>query len=317
MKKLKLGVVMDPIHHITIEKDTTFAMLLEAQQRGYDLHYFELADLFLEDGTVFGLSHTLTVRDDPADWYTLNNPQKIPLSTLDILLMRKDPPFDTEYIYATYLLEHAEKDGVLVVNRPQSLRDANEKLFTSWFTQCTPPSLVSRRIPLLMAFLDKHQEVVFKPPEGMGGDRVFRIKKGDWNTQVILETLTARQTQYVIAQSFIPEITAGDKRVLMIDGTPIPYALARIPKAGDSRGNLAAGASYEGRELTARDRWIAEQVGPILREKGLLFVGLDIIGDYLTEINVTSPTCVRELDKLFNLNIAGLFLDVLEKKRAS
>lgn len=316
MKKLQLGVVMDPIEHITTYKDTTFAMLLEAQRRGYTLHYFELADLFFEESTVFGLSHTLTVQDHPVNWFTLSNPQKIPLSNLDILLMRKDPPFDTEYVYATYLLEHAEKDGVLVVNRPQSLRDANEKLFTTWFPQCTPPSLVSRRIPLLMEFLQKHGEVVFKPPEGMGGDRVFRIKKGDWNTQVILETLTAKETQFVIAQSFIPEITSGDKRVLMIDGTPIPYSLARIPKAGDSRGNLAAGASYEGRELTARDRWIAEQVGPLLREKGLLFVGLDIIGDYLTEINVTSPTCVRELDNLFNLNIAGLFLDVLEKKRS-
>ena len=292
-------------------------MLLEAQKRGFEIHYFELANLFLQNGNPYGLSQRLTVRDDNQDWFTLSLPQRISLEDLDLLLMRKDPPFNAEYIYATYILERAQAKGVLVANDPQSLRDANEKLFTAWFAQCTPPTLVSRNHKLLLQFLDEHNEVVFKPPEGMGGNRVFYVKKGDLNTNVILETLTENQSHYIIAQQFIPEIISGDKRILMINGEPIPYALARIPHQGDLRGNLVAGASYEGRELTARDKWICEQVGPTLRKKGLLFVGLDVIGDYLTEINVTSPTCVRELDHLYNLNIAGTFFDALEKKLSS
>jgi glutathione synthase len=314
MQTKKLGIIMDPIAQIKVHKDTSFAMLLEAQRRGFEIYYFELKDLFLDQGVAKGLSRRLTVKDDPNQWFTLSSPEKIALGELDILLMRKDPPFDAEYIYATYILERAQAAGALVVNNPQSLRDANEKLFTAWFAQCTPPTLVSRSHDLLLAFLAEHNEVVFKPPEGMGGSRVFYVKKGDINTNVILETLTQHQTHYIIAQRFIPEITRGDKRILMIDGEPVPYALARIPHQGDLRGNLVAGASYEGRELTERDRWICSQVGPTLREKGLLFVGLDVIGDYLTEINVTSPTCVRELDHIYNLNIAGLFFDVLEKR---
>jgi len=314
MKKIKLGVVMDPIAHIKVPKDTTFAMLLEAQRRNYEIHYFELKDLFLENGIAFGFSHKIEVHDNSTDWFSLSAPQKINLTTLDVILMRKDPPFDTEYIYATYLLEHAQKGGTLVLNNPQSLRDANEKLFTAWFPDCTPPTLVSRNSELLVAFLDQYQDVIFKPPEGMGGNRVFRVQKGDVNTNVILETLTYEQSRYILAQRFIPEIIHGDKRILLINGEPIPYALARIPKTGDIRGNLAAGASYEGRELTTRDRWICAQVGPTLRKKGLFFVGIDVIGDYLTEINVTSPTCIRELDHLFHLNIAGLLFDAIEQE---
>lgn len=313
MTQRKLGVVMDPIADIKVYKDSTFAMLLEAARRDYLIYYFELKDLILENGQAKGLAHILNVKDDPSHWFTLaSTPQLIALETLDIILMRKDPPFDTEYIYATYILERAQALGVRVVNNPQSLRDANEKLFTAWFPECTPPTLVSRNYDVLLDFLDKHNEVVFKPPEGMGGNRVFYVKKNDLNTHVILETLTQHQTHYVIAQRYIPEIVQGDKRILMIDGEPVPYALARIPQKGDLRGNLAAGASYEGRELTPRDRWICTQVGPKLREKGLLFVGLDVIGDYLTEINVTSPTCIRELDSLFNLRIAGILFDALE-----
>jgi len=310
----RLGVVMDPIGSINIKKDSTFAMLLEAQARGWELHYMELGDLFLRDGVAFARRRSLKVFEDSSRWFEFGPETTSALSELDVILMRKDPPFDMEYVYATYLLEQAEAAGVLVVNKPRSLRDANEKLFTAWFPQCTPPTLVTRRSTLIRDFLAEHQDIILKPLDGMGGASVFRLRREDPNVNVVLETLTHKETHYAMAQRFIPDITQGDKRILMIDGEPIPYALARIPAAGETRGNLAAGGTGTGVALSERDRWICREVGPALRERGLLFVGLDVIGDYLTEINVTSPTCVRELDKLYGLHISAQQLDVITKR---
>ncbi|HIE55495.1 MAG TPA: glutathione synthase [Chromatiaceae bacterium] len=313
---IRLGIVMDPIESITVEKDSSFAMLLEAQKRDWNLSYLTMDDLLLRDHRALGHMTPLRVRDDPRDWSTLGTPETRPLDELDVILMRKDPPFNMEYIYATYLLEQAEARGTLVVNRPRALRDANEKLYTAWFPACTPATLVSRRHEDLLSFLEEHHDLVLKPLGGMGGESIFRVKRGDPNTHVILETLTARGQRYIMAQRFIPEISEGDKRILLIDGEPVPYALARIPKAGETRGNLAAGGTAKGVELSDRDRWIAQQVAPRLREAGILFAGLDVIGDYLTEINVTSPTCIRELDKLYDLNIAAQLMDRIEKQLA-
>lgn len=310
---LKLGVVMDPIGSINVKKDSTFAMLLEAQRRGWEIFYMEQRDLWLRDGAARARVRALRVQDNPEHWFEFGVEREQALAELDVLLMRKDPPFDMEYIYTTYILERAEAAGVLVLNKPQALRDANEKLFTAWFPQCTPPTLVTRDKTRLRAFLNEHADIILKPLGGMGGASIFRLRAGDPNVNVAIETLTAHETRYVMAQRFIPEISAGDKRILLVNGAPVPYALARIPAPGETRGNLAAGGSGVGVELSARDRWICEQVGPMLREKGLLFVGLDVIGDYLTEINVTSPTCIRELDALYGLNIAGTLLDVIEK----
>ncbi len=309
-----LGVVMDPIESITIRKDSTFAMLLEAQARAWSLQYMQQGDLYLADGRAFAAMRSLTVADDPAGWFELGPAIERPLAELDAVLMRKDPPFDMEYIYSTYLLEKAAEEGCLIVNRPNSLRDCNEKLYTGWFPQCSPPTLVTRDIGRLRVFLEQQGDVVAKPLDGMGGSMVFRISLGEPNTGVILETLTNQGQRTIMAQRFIPEYTEGDKRILLIDGEPIPYALARIPAKGEGRANLAAGGTGVGVELSARDRWICEQVGPALRERGLLFVGLDVIGDYLTEINVTSPTCIRELDAIYGLNISGVLLDALEKR---
>ena len=311
---IKLGIVMDPIGGIKIAKDSSFAMLLAAQARGWELGYMELDDLFLYDGRAYGHLRPLHVRDDPKDWFTLGEGQHVPLSGLDLILMRKDPPFNLEYITATYLLERAEAEGVLVMNKPRSLRDANEKLFTAWFPQCCPPTLVARRDGLLRAFWREHRDIILKPLDGMGGASIFRAREGDPNFSVIVETLTEHGRRYVMAQRFIPEISQGDKRILLVDGEPVPYALARIPAPGETRGNLAAGGRGEGVALNSRDRWICSQVGPVLQERGLLFVGLDVIGDYLTEINVTSPTCIRELDKLYHLDIAGTLMGALEGK---
>ncbi len=310
----RLGVVMDPIGSINIKKDSTFAMLLEAQARGWELHYMELGDLFLRDGVAFARRRSLKVFEDSSRWFEFGPETTSVLSELDVILMRKDPPFDMEYVYATYLLERAEAAGVLVVNKPRSLRDANEKLFTAWFPQCTPPTLVARRAALIRDFLAEHQDIILKPLDGMGGASVFRLRREDPNVNVVLETLTHKETRYAMAQRFIPEITQGDKRILMIDGEPIPFALARIPAAGETRGNLAAGGTGVGAPLSERDRWICREVGPVLRERGLLFVGLDVIGDYLTEINVTSPTCIRELDKLYGLHISAQLLDVIANR---
>lgn len=306
-----LGVVMDPIGSIKYHKDSTLAMLFAAQARGWDLYYMEMGDLAMRDGTAYATMRKLSVFADANRWYELGEPQHSPLHQLDVILMRKDPPFDMEYIYATYLLEYAERKGTMVVNRPQSLRDANEKVFTARFPQCSPPTLITRQANQLRQFIEEHEEVILKPLEGMGGASIFKVGKHDPNTSVIIETLTAHGNQYAMAQRFIPEITTGDKRILLIDGQPIPYALARIPAKGELRGNLAAGGHGVGVELSERDRWICSQVAPTLKEMGLIFVGLDVIGDYLTEINVTSPTCIRELDNQYSLDIAGQLMDAI------
>ncbi len=311
---IQLGVVMDPIGSIKAYKDSTLAMLLEAQARGWTIRYMEQGDLFLRDGQALARQRGLKLFDDAKHWFEWGEETTGPLSALDIILMRKDPPFDMEYIYTTYLLERAEDAGVLVTNKPRSLRDANEKLFTAWFPQCTPPTLVTRAAEQIRGFLAEHDDIVIKPLGGMGGESVFRLRRGDPNTNVAIETLTARESHYAMAQRFLPEITQGDKRILLVDGEPIPYALARIPAPGETRGNLAAGGTGVGVPLSERDHWICAQVGPVLREKGLLFVGLDVIGDYLTEINVTSPTCIRELERLYNLHISARIMDALASR---
>lgn len=311
---IKLGIVMDPVSQINIKKDTSFAMLLEAQARGWELHYMELSDLYLWDGRAYAHTRTIEVERNPDQWYKFISQEDISLSEINVILMRKDPPFNQEYIYATYLLEQAERAGCLIVNKPQSLRDANEKLFTAWFPQCCAPSLVTRDPQRIRLFLQEHGEIIIKPLDGMGGASIFHVRKNDPNLSVILEIMTEHAGRYIIAQRYLPEIANGDKRILLIDGEPVPYALARIPAQGETRGNLAAGGRAEGRELTERDWWIANQVGPTLRDKGLIFVGLDVIGDYLTEINVTSPTCVQELDQLFELNISAKLMDTIQHK---
>ncbi len=310
---IKIGIVMDPIEGIKINKETSFAMLLEAQSRGWELYYMEMSDLYLRDGRSGARMRRLEVERNEDEWFRFIEEKDCPLDELDVILMRKDPPFDSEYIYATYLLERAEERGVLVVNKPRSLRDANEKLFTAWFTQCCAPTLVARDSKMLRAFLKEQGEIILKPLDGMGGTSIFRLKDGDINLSVVLEIMTQHNSQFVMAQRYLPEIAGGDKRILLINGEPVPYALARIPAKGESRGNLAAGGRGEGRELTERDRWICSQVGPTLKEKGLIFVGLDVIGDFLTEINVTSPTCVQELDRQYGLNISGLLMDQIEQ----
>ncbi len=311
---MKIGFVMDPIGSITIKKDSTFAMLLAAQARGWSLRYIELNDLFVRDGITYARNREISVREDPKDWYTLGDEETVPLHSLDVVLMRKDPPFDMEYVYATYMLERAEEAGLLVVNKPQSLRDANEKMFTAWFPQCCPPTLVSRDSARLKEFLSEQKDIVIKPLDGMGGASIFRLGRGEPNVNVIFETLTRHGTRFAMAQRFIAEISKGDKRILLIDGEPVPHGLARVPAEGDLRGNLAAGAKGVGADLSQRDKWICAQVGPELKRRGLLFVGLDVIGEFLTEINVTSPTCIRELDALYGLDIAGKLMNLIERK---
>ena len=311
---IKLGVVMDPIASINLKKDSTFAMLLAAQSRGWSLYYMELNDLSVSDGLALARARKVSVQDDAKNWFDLEEPESLQLNELDVILMRKDPPFNMEYIYATYILELAERQGTLVVNKPQTLRDANEKLSTSWFPQCIAPTLVSRSQQQFVDFLKQHKDLILKPLHGMGGTSIFRVREGDVNTNVIIETLTEQQTRYAMAQKFIPEIDQGDKRILLVDGEPVPYALARVPAEGESRGNLAVGGTGVGVPLSDRDRWICAEVSPTLVEKGLMFVGLDVIGDYLTEINITSPTCIRELDKLYGLDIAGQLMDAIENK---
>ncbi|MBO2598128.1 glutathione synthase [Shewanella algae] len=312
---IKLGIVMDPIKDINIKKDSSFAMLLAAQSRGYELFYMEMQDLALLQGEAWAKMRPLKVQEDPTDWYQLGEATDTPLKELDVILMRKDPPFDTEYIYATYMLERAEEAGVLIVNKPQSLRDANEKLFTAWFSQFTPTTLVSRDPQRLRAFHAQHGDVILKPLDGMGGTSIFRVKQDDPNLGVIIETLTDYGQNYAMAQVFIPEITKGDKRILVIDGEPVPYCLARIPKKGETRGNLAAGGSGVAQPLSESDWAIARALGPELKKRGLIFVGLDVIGDKLTEINVTSPTCIKEIEAAFDVNITGMLMNAIEQRQ--
>ena len=314
---LKVGVVMDPIEAISYKKDSSLAMLWAAQRKGWELHYMEQQHLFLRDGQVKAQMAPLQVAMDPNNWFERGEYVTRDLTDLDVILMRKDPPFDNEFIYSTHLLAMAEAQGTLIVNRTGSLRDFNEKLFATHFPQCCPPVMVTRRADLIRQFHAEHKDVILKPLDGMGGSSIFHVREDGTNLGVIIETLTAHGTQTIMAQKYIPEIKQGDKRILMINGEPVPYALARIPMAGETRGNLAAGGRGEGRPLSDRDRWIAEQVGPTLREKGLLFVGLDVIGDYLTEINVTSPTCIRELDDQFNLDIGMELMNCIEQELAS
>ncbi len=305
---------MDPIESINFKKDSSLAMLWAAQDRGWALLYLRPSQLFLKDGKARAISQPLKVFRDEQRWFELGEESAINLGDLDAILMRKDPPFDNEYIYNTYILEAAEKEGVLVVNKPASLRDCNEKIFATHFPQCCPPHLVTADASLLKAFHRQHQDVIFKPLDGMGGSLIFRLKADDPNVSVIIEALTKLGTQTIMAQKFIPDIANGDKRILIVDGEPMPYGLARIPAQGETRGNLAAGGTGVPSALTPRDYWICEQVIPTLKEKGLLFVGLDVIGDYLTEINVTSPTCIREIDNVHHLNIADKLMSAIEKR---
>ena len=311
---LKIGIVMDPIDNINYKKDSSLAMLWAAQDKGWDIWYMEQQHLFIDNGVAMAQMAPLTVARNPDKWFERSAYQRLELSSLDIILMRKDPPFDNEFMYSTHILEMAERNNTLVVNPPQRLRDCNEKLFATQFPQCCPEVLVSRDSTQLKAFHAKHKDVIFKPLDGMGGTSIFRVQEDGVNLGVILETVTKYNTEMIMAQRFIPEIADGDKRILMIDGEPVAYALARIPTNGETRGNLAVGGRAEGRELSERDRWICAQIGPALREQGLIFVGLDVIGDYLTEINVTSPTCIRELNDQFELDIGADLINAIEKK---
>lgn len=311
---IKLGIVMDPISEINIKKDSSFAMLMAAQERGYQLFYMEMADLAMVNGLAMANMRPLTVFNDASKWFELGEATDTPMSELDVILMRKDPPFDTEFIYATYMLERAEEQGVLIVNKPQSLRDANEKLFTAWFSEFTPETIVTRDAKRIRAFHQAKGDIILKPLDGMGGTSIFRVKQDDPNLGVIIETLTSYGQQYAMAQAFIPEITQGDKRILVVDGEPVPYALARIPMKGETRGNLAAGGSGVAQPLSDSDWAIARAIGPELKKRGLIFVGLDVIGDKLTEINVTSPTCIREIQAAFDVDITGRLMDAIEAR---
>ncbi len=313
-KSLKIGIVMDPIRSITPKKDSSLAMLLEGSRRGAELHYFEQQHLRMLSGKPIGISTEITVRDNVDDWFDLGQQREVDLGELDVILMRKDPPFNMEYVYTTYILDRASLAGALVVNAPQALRDMNEKAYTAWFPDCTPLTLVTRSMQQMKAFLAEHGRIVVKPLDGMGGRSIFVIQKGDNNANVIFETLTDYGQRFAMAQVFIPEITAGDKRILLIDGEPVPYALARIPTGDDNRGNMVAGATTRGQPLSAADLKICAAVGPVLRDQGVLFAGIDVIGDFMTEVNVTSPTGIRELDREFDLNIAGTMFDAIERK---
>ncbi|MFQ5609001.1 MAG: glutathione synthase [Woeseiaceae bacterium] len=311
---LRVGVVMDPIGSITPYKDSSFAMLLEASRRGAAIHYFEQRDLKIIGGVALGKSHELHVHDDNEDGFEMGPATELVLGELDTILMRKDPPFDMEYVYTTYVLDRAQEAGALVVNHPQALRNINEKAYSAWFPEITPLTLITRSMDDLTAFLAEHGQAVFKPLDGMGGRSVFVVDKHDKNANVVVETLTEYGSRFAMAQQFIPEISAGDKRILLIDGEAVPHALARVPSDEDHRGNIVAGASTHGQALSDRDREICERVGPALRDAGVIFAGIDVIGDYMTEVNVTSPTGIRELDTAFGLNIAGLVFDAIESK---
>ena len=310
----KLGIVMDPIESITPYKDSSLAMMLEAQRRGWQIYYFRLDDIYLDNGIAMGQFKTLTLYDDNDHWFDYGDAGECRLDTLDTILMRKDPPFDLEYIYCTYMLEQAEENGTLIVNKPSSLRDCNEKLFTRVFPQCCVETLVSRKPATLKRFIEQHRDVIIKPLDGMGGRSIFRLQLGDPNTNAIIEAVSRDATSQSMVQRYIPEISEGDKRILLIDGVAVPYALARVPAPGENRGNIAAGASTRGQPLSERDQWLCDQVGPELRARGLIFVGIDVIGDFITEINVTSPTGVRELDNNFDINISADLFACIERR---
>jgi glutathione synthase len=311
---IRLGVIMDPIKSIHFHKDSTLGMLLAARARGWTLYYMEQGDLFLRDGRCLAEMAPLDVMNDEQVWYHCGGKEVRPLDELNVVLMRKDPPFDMEFLYTLHLLEHVQAMGTAVVNAPSALRDMNEKLFAAWFTDCCPPTLVSRNMTQLAAFVREHGDTILKPLDGMGGTSVFRVTQGDPNTSVILETMTRNNRQTIMAQRYLPEIVEGDKRIILVDGEPVPYALARIPAPGETRGNLAAGGTGKVVELSERDRWICNRVGPVLRKRGVLFAGLDVIGDYLTEINVTSPTCLREIDKDRGSDIGGQLMDAIQTR---
>ncbi|RUO52394.1 glutathione synthase [Pseudidiomarina homiensis] len=312
---MKLAMIMDPIASVKTYKDTSFRLLLEAQARGYECHYLEMHDLSLVQGQPMARSRTVKVVDQPDDFYQLGEVVEQPLADFDVIMMRKDPPFDTEYVYATYMLELAEQAGALVVNKPQSLRDCNEKLFTAWFADLTPPTIVTRRAEQIRAFHQEHQDIILKPLDGMGGASIFRVGADGNNLGVIIETLTAHGTRYAMIQRYMPEIKDGDKRILIIDGEPMPYSLARVPSAGETRGNLAAGGSGRPQPLSDSDWELARRVGPELKRRGLFLVGLDVIGDRITEINVTSPTCMREIEAAYDINIAGQLFSAIEARK--
>jgi glutathione synthase len=312
---IQLGVLMDPLSTVNVKKDSTLAMVEEAQARGWQVHYFEQQDLFVRDGRALINARPLTLALDSDPFYKLGPARVLEASALNVILMRKDPPFDMEYVYCTYLLELARATGVLVVNDPTALRGTNEKVAISRFPQCAPPTLISRDAARLREFIADQGEVVLKPLDGMGGRSVFRVDQRSPNVNVIIETLTERGHRFAMAQRFVPDIgTTGDKRIILVDGIPAPGALARIPAPGESRGNLAAGAAGRAAPLTERDRWLCDQIGPSLKQSGILFAGLDVIGDYVTEVNVTSPTGIREIDRFFGLRVAALLLDSIEER---
>ena len=312
---MKLGIIMDPIGKINIEKDSSFAMLLAAQKCGWDLLYMELSDLYMDNDIPIARMRNLEVNNDSKKWYSLSDHTVENLCTLYIILMRKDPPFSLEYIYSTYILEHAQRLGVLVVNNPTALRSVNEKFYITYFPNCIPPTRVSKDTEILLDFVKEQNSAIVKPLDSMGGNGIHHITELNEKTKTILQSATKNNSEYVMAQKFLPEISDGDKRILLIGGKPVPYALSRIPKNSNSKGNLAQGATGKGVELNARDKWICEQVGPKLNDMGLIFVGIDIIGDYLTEINVTSPTCIRELENIFEIDIANRLINFLEKHK--
>jgi glutathione synthase len=313
-----LAVVMDPIAKIKYAKDSTLAMLIAAQAHGFELFYLEQRDLALRDGKACARVRPLTVRADPASWHTLGEARVAPLGEFDCILMRKDPPFDTEYVYSTYILERAEDQGALVVNRARGLRDMNEKVYTAWFPECCAPTLITREMSDMDAFLREQDKIVCKPLDGMAGRSIFVVARDDKNSHVIFETLSDYGQRFIIVQRYLPEIAStGDSRILLIEGEPVDYALARIPAPTDHRGNLAAGARGVGRALNERDRWLARQVGPKLAQAGMLFVGLDVIGGFVTEINVTSPTGIREIDKQFGTDIGALLVAAIERRLAA
>lgn len=310
---MKLAFIVDPLDEFKLEKDTTYAIMREAASRGHQIHALQQQDLAWHNDTVTGHACRLHLTGNAPDWYRLDAPVDTPLEQFDAVLMRKDPPFDMEYVYSTYLLELAERRGARVFNRPRAIRDYNEKLAIARFAEFTAPTLVTRRQPLLHGFLREHGDIILKPLDGMGGSSIFRVRQDDPNLNVIIETLTSNGLRTIMAQRYLPDIVHGDKRVLVIGGVPAPYCLARIPKAGETRGNLAAGGTGVARELTARDRTIAETLGPQLHAAGLLLVGLDVIGDHLTEVNVTSPTCFQEITQQTGFNVSAMFLNTLEK----